>query len=68
MTLKQIAYRLPGRPFLVFAYLYVIRLGFIDGRAGFHFASMRLAYEIMIDAKMAAMKLRTSYTDREEEK
>lgn len=51
---KQIAYRMPGRPLLTFLYLYFVRLGFLDGRAGFHFASMRMAYEIMIDAKMAA--------------
>lgn len=53
-ALKQIAYRVPGRPFLTFLYLYVLRLGFLDGRAGFQFASMRMAYEIMIDAKTAA--------------
>ncbi|MGB5085392.1 MAG: glycosyltransferase family 2 protein [Methylocystis silviterrae] len=55
-ALKQIAYRFPGRPFLIFLYLYVFRLGFLDGRAGFHFASMRLAYEVMIDAKLAHCK------------
>lgn len=51
-ALKQIAYRLPGRPFLAFIYLYVIRLGFLDGGAGYHYALMRMAYEVMIDAKM----------------
>lgn len=55
-TLKQIAYRLPGRPYLVFLHLYVLRGGFLDGRAGFHYANMRLAYEIMIDAKIAFAK------------
>lgn len=53
-TLKQIAYRLPGRPYLIFLHLYVLRGGFLDGAAGYHYASMRLAYEIMIDAKIAA--------------
>lgn len=52
-ALKGLAYRLPGRPFLAFAYLYLVRLGFLDGRAGYTYASMRLAYEIMIDAKIA---------------
>ena len=51
---KRLAYLLPGRPFLVFLYLYVLRFGFLDGRAGLAYASMRMAYEIMIDAKMAA--------------
>lgn len=53
-ALKTLAYRLPGRPLVMFVYLYVWRGGFLDGRAGFHYASMRMAYEIMIDAKVAA--------------
>jgi glycosyltransferase involved in cell wall biosynthesis len=57
-ALKGLAYRLPGRPFLAFAYLYVIRLGFLDGRAGYVYASMRLAYEVMIDAKIADRRTR----------
>jgi glycosyltransferase involved in cell wall biosynthesis len=51
-ALKSLAYRLPGRPFLVFFYLYVLRLGFLDGYPGYRFATMRLAYEVMIDAKV----------------
>lgn len=53
-ALKALAYRMPGRPFLAFAYLYVVRLGFLDGRAGYRYAMMRMAYEIMIDAKLPA--------------
>ena len=53
-ALKTLAYRMPGRPFLVFLYLYVVRLGFLDGYPGYRFATMRLAYEIMIDAKVSA--------------
>jgi glycosyltransferase involved in cell wall biosynthesis len=55
-ALKSLAYRMPARPFLVFLYLYVIRLGFLDGRPGYQYASMRLAYEIMIDAKAASAR------------
>ncbi len=50
-ALKQLAYRAPMRPFLAFFYLYVVRLGFLDGMAGYQYAMMRLSYEIMIDAK-----------------
>ncbi|RWQ02827.1 MAG: glycosyltransferase family 2 protein [Mesorhizobium sp.] len=50
---KNLAYRIPGRPFLVFIYLYIVRLGILDGAAGYQFACLRLAYEIMIDAKAA---------------
>ena len=55
-ALKRLAYRLPGRPLLIFLYLYVFRLGFLDGVPGFHFACMRMAYEIMIDAKAAQLR------------
>ena len=52
-ALKHLAYSLPGRPFLSFLYFYVVRLGFLDGRAGYHYASMRMAYEVMIHTKAA---------------
>ncbi len=52
-AMKRLAYSLPGRPFLMFLYLYVLRLGFLDGRPGYHFACMRMAYEIMIDSQAA---------------
>ncbi len=52
-ALKRFAYRLPGRPFLTFLYLYVLRLGFLDGAPGYHYATMRMAYEVMIDSKAA---------------
>lgn len=55
-TLKAIAYRLPLRPYLVFVYLYLLRCGFLDGRPGWVYANMRLAYEIMIDAKAAYLE------------
>lgn len=50
-VMKQIAYRLPLRPIFVFSYLYVIRLGILDGMPGFYFCAMRASYELMIDIK-----------------
>lgn len=50
-ALKQLAYRLPMRPLVVFLYLYVVRLGLLDGRAGFYYSSMRAVYEMFIDLK-----------------
>src|SRR5579859_7980870 len=47
-ALKRIAYRMPWRPCLVFVYWYVVRLGFLDGRAGFTFSMMRASYEFLI--------------------
>jgi glycosyltransferase involved in cell wall biosynthesis len=50
--LKRFLYRLPLRPLIVFFYLYVVRLGFLDGRAGFYFSRMRAVYEMLIDLKV----------------
>jgi hypothetical protein len=57
-NLKRLAYRLPLRPTFVFLYLYVFRLGFLDGRAGFAFSRMRASYELMIDLKVFALERR----------
>ncbi len=47
---KQLAARLPLflRPAARFAYIYVVRRGFLDGRAGFLYAFMLSTYEAMI--------------------
>jgi glycosyltransferase involved in cell wall biosynthesis len=48
-ALKQVAYRLPLRPLLRFLYIYVGKAGFLDGRAGFHYAAMIGVYQYIID-------------------
>lgn len=50
-VLKQLAYHLPMRPIIWFLYLYVFRLGILDGAAGLAFSRMRASYETMIDVK-----------------
>ena len=40
--------RLPFRPFVRFIYMYFIRLGILDGRAGLHLALLMASYEYMI--------------------
>jgi len=55
-ALKQIAYRLPCRPFLAFVYLYLVKFGFLDGVPGFHYSRMRAMYEYMIELKMKELK------------
>lgn len=57
-SMKQLLYRLPLRPLIVFVYLYVIRLGLLDGRAGFYFSRMRAIYEFFIDLKVMEAKRR----------
>ena len=49
--LKQLIYRLPGRPFIIFI-LYIIKGGIFDGIAGFRFCKLRMIYEMMIDLKI----------------
>jgi len=43
---------------MVFLYLYVFRLGALDGRAGFQFSRMRAMYELLIDLKVMESKRR----------
>ena len=56
--LKQLAYRIPFRPLIVFIYLYFIRLGFLDGWAGFTYCRLRSIYEYMIDLKVKELRRR----------
>jgi glycosyltransferase involved in cell wall biosynthesis len=57
-ALKRLAYRLPGRPAAVFLLLYILRLGFLDGRAGLHYCLLRAYYEYLIDLKVMEMDRR----------
>jgi glycosyltransferase involved in cell wall biosynthesis len=57
-TLKQLLYHVPLRPQIVFLYLYFVRLGLLDGRAGFYFSRMRATYEMLIDLKVAETRRR----------
>ena len=42
---------MPSRPMLKFLLLYVGKRGFLDGRAGFHYAMLQSFYEYMIVLK-----------------
>jgi glycosyltransferase involved in cell wall biosynthesis len=53
---KQLAYRLPGRPLLVFFYLYIARLGLLDGKPGLIYCLLRMVYEFMIDLKVMEIR------------
>jgi glycosyltransferase involved in cell wall biosynthesis len=50
--LKKIWVRLPFKPFLRFLLAYVIRLGFLDGRAGYIYARLLSQYEFQIGVKL----------------
>jgi glycosyltransferase involved in cell wall biosynthesis len=57
-TLKSLVYRLPGRPVFIFFALFLIRGGFLDGRAGFIFSLLKAYYEFIIDCKVKELKMR----------
>ncbi len=50
--LKRLWVRLPFRPLLRFLYMYVLRFGFLDGVAGWHFCLLRSMHEYHIGLKM----------------
>lgn len=51
--LKNLYIRLPYRALLIFLYLYIVRMGFLDGRPGFDYAFFKLASEWATSVKMA---------------
>ena len=57
-ALKDIFFRLPGRPLLKFGYYYAWRRGFLDGRAGLTYATLQAFYEYMIACKGAELERR----------
>jgi len=56
LALKTIYAHLPFRWVIKFVYLYIFRLGFLDGRPGFYYCGLQAAYEFMITAKIAEAK------------
>ena len=57
-ALKELSFRLPFRPALRFLYMYVIRAGFLDGVAGFHYCVLLTYYEYMIVLKIEEIRRR----------
>lgn len=59
---KTVFLRLPFRPIVKFVFLYLLKFGFLDGRAGLYYSSMQAFYEFMISVKLVEIreKSRTS--------
>ncbi|HXI69427.1 MAG TPA: glycosyltransferase family 2 protein [Verrucomicrobiae bacterium] len=57
-ALKVLFGRLPGRPTLRFLYMYLFRLGFLDGRAGFTYCLLLAMYEYMTILKIRELRRR----------
>jgi len=56
-ALKRVYYRLPFRPLIMFVYLYVARLGFLEGRAGFYHSLFRACQELVVNILRYESKL-----------
>lgn len=56
---RRLAWRLPFRPALRFAYHYVWRAGFLDGYRGFVFCRLMAWYEFLSAAKAAELRRRS---------
>ncbi|MGA3006730.1 MAG: glycosyltransferase family 2 protein [Opitutaceae bacterium] len=55
-ALKALSYALPGRPALRFVYQYLLRRGFLDGRAGFRYCRLLARYEGFIAAELRTQR------------
>lgn len=53
----RIWFRLPARPLVRFAWLYVVKRGFLDGRRGFLFCALIASYDVFIDAQVTEQRL-----------
>jgi glycosyltransferase involved in cell wall biosynthesis len=59
---KALFYRLPARPLAKFLLLYLVKGGFLDGRAGLTYSVLQSIYEYFIVLK--TRELRAGYTQR----
>lgn len=55
-SLKLLFYRMPCRPVVKFLFLYLMRLGFLDGKPGLDFSLLMMYYEKLINLKLAEIK------------
>jgi glycosyltransferase involved in cell wall biosynthesis len=55
--LKRLWVRLPCRPLARFAAFYLLRRGFLDGRAGFRYSVLMAFYEYLIGLKLREVEL-----------
>lgn len=58
-ALKELSFRLPFRPLLRFLYMYVVRLGFLDGLEGLSYCRLLAQYERMIVRRVRELRARS---------
>ncbi|MFC1579110.1 glycosyltransferase family 2 protein [Pseudomonadota bacterium] len=59
-SLKQLGHSMPLRPLARFSYVYFVRMGFLDGRAGFRYALLMAVYQWMIDLNVIELRQQKS--------
>jgi glycosyltransferase involved in cell wall biosynthesis len=61
-ALKHLSLRMPARPLLRFLYVYVVRRGLLDGRAGLRYALLMASYQWLIDLNGVEARNRQSHS------
>jgi len=56
--LKELFFKLPGRPVIYFLYSYLIRGGFLDGKAGYKYNVLKAFYYFSVDIKLYEERVR----------
>ncbi|MFM7928194.1 MAG: hypothetical protein ACKO9Q_10820, partial [Pirellula sp.] len=56
VALKELSFRMPCRSALRFVYMYVLKLGFLDGVAGYHYCKLLSTYEYLITLKIQELR------------
>ena len=57
-ALRRVSYHLPARPLVVFTYMYFLKAGFLDGKAGFTIAMLKAMQEYEICLKIVELRRR----------
>ena len=55
-AVERLSLRLPLRPWLKFIYMYLLRMGFLDGEPGLTYCTLQAIYEYMICLKIKELK------------
>lgn len=53
---KELSFRMPCRSVLRFLYMYVLKLGFLDGVPGYHYCKLLSFYEYLITLKIQELR------------
>lgn len=56
-ALKKLSYMFPMRPFFKFIYMYIFKMGFLDGKEGFIYCRLQSMYEYLIVLKEQEIKM-----------